>query len=121
MVEWIIQNLFLVSQTKTNVKIHKLKFYTYFQVAGWAIFAIGISQSIIWAIYIIWSKFDSFDMGNIKKSFEPNSDWGPADSDIKLKWISYKNDANEKRLEMIKKLNLSTWKQWLYILFGKYR
>lgn len=89
-------------------------------IAGWCIFAVGISQLFIWGIWIATRK--NFGEGKssckAKLLFKPDPNWGPKSPKLRQQWITYKEEMLEKRL--VKSKDHSKLQRIGWILIGKY-
>lgn len=88
--------------------------------AGWAIFAFGVLQFPIFAIYEIASNSKKSLWNTLKEVTKP-SDWGPNDLVKRDEWTRFKHDAKERRVKEAETAGHSYWKEKLYILLGRYK
>lgn len=93
-------------------------------VAGWIIFAIGVSQVIIWFIWSINKEHreqkDSNLKSLIKSQFTPTKKWGPKNEKSHERWVNFKAEAKERRDQMIQRENHTWIQQKIYLFTGKY-
>lgn len=102
------------------------KFPSEYIAAGWTIFGFGILQIIIWGIRRFVKNFKRYkystlsELEIIKKSFQPNDEWGPKDPYNRTNWIKYKNLSKSKRDLMMQNHNHNWFTHKFFVLFGKY-
>ncbi|KAJ6637499.1 Sodium-dependent nutrient amino acid transporter 1, partial [Pseudolycoriella hygida] len=97
----------------------KLNYPGEYLAAGWTIFAFGVFQFPIWAIYEIMRKSDKSMWMAIKESIKP-IDWGPSDSVKRDEWNQFKQEAKERRDKQVETSGHSYWKKKFFILLGIY-
>lgn len=103
------------------------KFPTEYIVAGWIIFTIGISQVLVWSVWIVTNNYkkmvisDDRFISAFKKSFSASEKWGPKNPKQKEEWIRVKKEAFERRKLLIKRENHSWFKQKFYLFSGRYQ
>jgi hypothetical protein len=56
----------------------------------------------------------------IKKGFSSSSEWGPKQEKLKLDWIEYRREAENRKRLMIQNENHSRIQQIFYTFTGKY-
>lgn len=88
--------------------------------AGWAIFAFGVLQFPIWAIYEITRSSKTSVWAAVKEATKP-IDWGPSDLVKRAEWQRFKQDAKDRRIKQADTSGHSFWREKLYILLGRYR
>lgn len=84
-------------------------------IAGWLIFAVGMAQIIMWAIWTGQKKSSWTSL------FKPNPKWGPKSPIIRREWLAFKEDKLKKRIATAQANNHSWLQQKVWILLGKYR
>ncbi|XP_062539239.1 sodium-dependent nutrient amino acid transporter 1 isoform X1 [Armigeres subalbatus] len=90
-------------------------------ICGLIVFAIGASQVLIWAVWIVardstkesvWAK--------IAKASKPGPQWGPCADNTRKAWLKYKEEAKTRRDDLIYAKNHSPIVRKLCVLFGLY-
>lgn len=112
--------IFVYSMVKLeNPTFMSKQFPTSCLIAGWAIFAFGMAQILIWAVWMASRRsFDDKKESKLQYLFKLDSDWGPKSPKLRREWISFKAEKLEKR--RIQALNHSKLKQIVWMLLGKY-
>lgn len=88
-------------------------------VAGWVVFAFGMAQIVLWALWMLSRRnFEEKSDSAIKYLFKLNSEWGPSSPKIRKEWIAYKAQKIEAR--RVQSLGQSKLKQFVWMLLGKY-
>lgn len=88
-------------------------------IAGWFIFSLGVSQILIWALWIATREdFPKEGGSKFKALFKPNPEWGPKSLKTREAWISYKAEKLEDR--KMQANGHSKLKQLGFILLRKY-
>jgi len=83
-------------------------------IAGWIIFSVGVSQTVIWAIWIAMRSNSSA----VTALLSPNPQWGPKSLILRKEWQAFKSEKLEKR--RIQSNGHSKLRQMVNILLGKY-
>lgn len=98
----------------------KLNYPSEYIAAGWTLFAFGVLQLPIWAIYEIAHNSKESVWAAVKEATKP-TDWGPSDLVKREEWSRFKQDAKERRAKQADTSGHSYWKEKLFILLGKYK
>lgn len=102
------------------------QFPTEYLAVGWIIFTIGISQVLVWGIWIVRNDYQKIIDPNkrfklaLKNSFSPSAEWGPKNLKQKEEWMRVKKEAFERRRILIERENHSWFKQKIYLFSGRY-
>lgn len=86
-------------------------------IAGWSMFAIGVILTPLWFVWVLSHKTKAV---GLRKSFEPSKYWGPKDETTRTAWIKFREEARQRKEQIIREQNHSWVQQKLYTLCGKY-
>lgn len=98
----------------------KLNYPGEYIAIGWTIFAFGVLQFPIWAVYEVMRRSKKSLWTALKDVTKP-IDWGPSDLTKRVEWAQFKQDARERRMKEVETCGHSYWKEKLFILLGKYK
>lgn len=111
--------IFVYSMAKyENPTYLSKQFPTWSLATGWCIFASGVAQIFIWAFWTITRKQFDEKPSTLKSLFQLNKEWGPKSPKIRKEWLSFKAEKTEQR--RIQSVGHSKWKQFSFVLLGKY-
>ncbi|XP_020712549.1 sodium-dependent nutrient amino acid transporter 1 isoform X2 [Ceratitis capitata] len=80
-------------------------------VSGWILFAIGMSQFPLWAMWYIWLHWNEGLWKSIKSSVKASPKWGPSNALDRKEWIAFKAKCLEQRSERSSNSKLSQFRQ----------
>lgn len=84
---------------------------------GWGLFGIGAILTPLWCIWIL--SFKSKHKGFFD-AFRPSKHWGPRSETIRTEWLKFREEAKQRKEQIIREENHSWLKQKWFILCGKY-
>ncbi|XP_059618026.1 sodium-dependent nutrient amino acid transporter 1-like isoform X1 [Phlebotomus argentipes] len=87
-------------------------------VAGWILFAIGMVQLPLWAVYAVGCKTPVYD--SLRQSLRPTDEWGPKNPKIYLEWKQFKADLKGRNAQINSQKNYSKRLVALRNFFGIY-
>ncbi|XP_058468059.1 sodium-dependent nutrient amino acid transporter 1-like isoform X4 [Malaya genurostris] len=114
--------VFIYSLVKYEWPTYGDKLYpTNAYICGIMIFVSGFSQTLLWAVWVLYRNSNGIRiLDKIKFSVKPSQNWGPRSEMHKKSWIKYKEEAKKRRTEIMNTKKHSTFVNKIYILLGLY-
>lgn len=94
-------------------------------VAGWIIFTLGISQIVIWFVWVTGSECCdrteyASSMSALKRSLRPTEKWGPRNEKQREDWLQFRSEAQSNKDLMIQQEEHNFVQQIFYTFTGRY-
>lgn len=89
-------------------------------VFGWSLFGIGFTLFPLWILWKLTFDAKGSMIDRFAQAFRPNKLWGPKNGTVRTEWLKFREEARQRKEQIIREQNHSWWKQQFYILLGKY-